>query len=356
MNEILPGHVQEFVRKCQDKNLSPASIHRLTTMLSAIFSNALLNQVIFIHPCKGVVLPRIGRKPLKVITPEEFDAFFAHIEGEVFRLLVETKIESGLRWGELTELRPKDLDRQTQILTVSRAVVQLTSKFHPEGGRFLVKDYPKDGEFRRLKLSRHLVLKIAAFVLANGIGDDDLLFQMPGPNPNVPIPPPPVPPDGQEFGLTEPNANGRRYRHGTTTAYTNGRCRCAYCRAAFAHYRAKRRALGKDDPRSRRRIDTDGHIPQEWFRTNIWHPAREKADLPDDITPRVLRHAHASWLLAGGADLMVVKERLGHASITTTQRYLHTLPDADDSALTALDNIRGRSKSRTPNPKALQAQ
>ncbi|MCW2940301.1 MAG: putative Tyrosine recombinase xerD, partial [Actinomycetia bacterium] len=38
-----------------------------------------------------------------------------------------------------------------------------------------------------------------------------------------------------------------------------------------------------------------------------------------------MRHAHASWLLAGGADLQVVKERLGHASISTTEKYLHTL-------------------------------
>jgi integrase-like protein len=46
-----------------------------------------------------------------------------------------------------------------------------------------------------------------------------------------------------------------------------------------------------------------------------------------------LRHAHASWLLAGGADLQVVKDRLGHANISTTAIYLHTLPDADETAL-----------------------
>ena len=53
-----------------------------------------------------------------------------------------------------------------------------------------------------------------------------------------------------------------------------------------------------------------------------------------------LRHAHASWLLAGGADLQVVKERLGHANISTTAIYLHTLPDADETALVALDKMR----------------
>jgi integrase len=51
----------------------------------------------------------------------------------------------------------------------------------------------------------------------------------------------------------------------------------------------------------------------------VWRPACEAAGLAD--TPRFhdLRHSHASWLLAGGADLQVVKERLGHASIVTTQ-------------------------------------
>ncbi len=53
-----------------------------------------------------------------------------------------------------------------------------------------------------------------------------------------------------------------------------------------------------------------------------------------------LRHSHASWLLAGGADLQTVRERLGHQSITTTEKYLHTLPTADTTALIALNRIR----------------
>ena len=53
-----------------------------------------------------------------------------------------------------------------------------------------------------------------------------------------------------------------------------------------------------------------------------------------------LRHAHASWLLAGGADPQVVRERLGHAKIPATQGYLHTLPDAGQAALAAPGKIR----------------
>jgi hypothetical protein len=61
-----------------------------------------------------------------------------------------------------------------------------------------------------------------------------------------------------------------------------------------------------------------------------------------------LRHAHASWLLAGGADLQVVKQRLGHGSLRTTEKYLHTLPDADETALEALSKMRnGRPSEPT---------
>ena len=59
------------------------------------------------------------------------------------------------------------------------------------------------------------------------------------------------------------------------------------------------------------------------------------------MTPHDMRDAHASWLLAGGADIQVVKERLGHASISTTEKYLHALPGADQAALKALDVTRG---------------
>jgi integrase/recombinase XerD len=52
-----------------------------------------------------------------------------------------------------------------------------------------------------------------------------------------------------------------------------------------------------------------------------------RVDLAERVSPHVLRHSCATHMLARGADIRVVQELLGHASIATTQRYTKVSPE-----------------------------
>ncbi len=269
MGRILPTEIQRWVSTATDpegSGLSAASVRKYHTMLSSIFERALRDRVVTFNPCEHTELPKVVKKKARTLTPIEYDAILTALPAQ-HRLMVETAINTGLRWGELVALKPRHLNLDKHTLTVEETIVEVSKKNSPTGMRMLTKAYPKDNEPRTMALPQGLVAQLAHHIAERGLGPDDLLFPT---------------------------------RDGTP-------------------------------------------ISRNTFRTRTWLPAVEASGVDFDVRVHDLRHAHASWLLAGGSDLQSVMDRMGHAQITTTQKYLHALPDADQKNLDALDRVRGRS-------------
>ena len=265
---IKPSTAQGWVSHAVELGLSPRSIAKYHTMLHSVFARAVRDRMLAFNPCAATELPKVVLRKARILTPAEFELLLAEIPDR-FYVLVQTAIETGLRWGELAALRPRHIDFLRRTITVQETIVEVSPKDSPTGQRMIVKPYPKDDEPRTLRVSDALLQSISARIAALDLDRDDLLFP--------------------------------------STEHAGG------------------------DPLSR-----------ATFNTRYWRPAVTRAGIDFPVRMHDLRHAHASWLLAGGADLAAVMERMGHAQIMTTQKYLHTLPDADDKALAAFEAVQGR--------------
>ena len=233
----------------------------------------MVDRVVTFNPCAHTELPKRVKKKTRTLTPEEYAAILAALPQQ-HQLMVETDINTGLRWGELIALKPRHLDLETGDLTVEETIVEISLKSSPTGKRMLTKPYPRDKEPRTMALPPELVAQLADWISQRRPKPGDLLFAT---------------------------------REGTP-------------------------------------------ISRNTFRTRVWRPAVQASGVDFDVRVHDLRHAQASWLLAGGSDIKSVMDRMGHAQITTTQKYLHTLPDADQKNLDALNRMPRPTKEPPEQP------
>ena len=106
----------------------------------------------------------------------------------------------------------------------------------------------------------------------------------------------------------------------------------SYAIAAVEAYLVRARPLLSENgcPRSRRVrcfLNARGGPLSRQSAWAVLRAAAERAGLRGDLSPHTLRHSFATHLMEGGADVRVVQELLGHASVTTTQIYTRVTVD-----------------------------
>ncbi len=85
-------------------------------------------------------------------------------------------------------------------------------------------------------------------------------------------------------------------------------------------------------------VERRHHLSDTAFQRSIKEAARQ-AKIDKRVTPHVLRHCFATHLLEGGTDIRNVQDLMGHAKITTTQRYLHVMRKPGLGVRSPLDRL-----------------
>lgn len=121
-----------------------------------------------------------------------------------------------------------------------------------------------------------------------------------------------------------------------------------YAVAALGAYLTRGRpSLARDGSRGAVFLNQRGGRLTRQGATNIVQDAAAKAGIERRVTPHMLRHSFATHLLEGGADVRVVQELLGHASLATTQVYTLVTDDRlRDVYFDAHPRARARPKAR----------
>ncbi len=147
------------------KGKSATVVIRAHGVLLSVLDVALRDRRIAHNPAKGVSLPRKKRKPHQYLTHEEVEALAAAAGGERSTVVLVAAY-TGLRWGELTGLRVRDVDMLRRRLQVNENAVRVGAEVHVGS--------PKTHELRSVGFPRFLALPIAH--LCEGKQRSDLLF------------------------------------------------------------------------------------------------------------------------------------------------------------------------------------
>ena len=336
---------RNYITVLEEEGRSANTIRQAKVVLCAMFGMAVADGYVDYNPFHDVKIPRVpGRRAIKVATPEQYLTVRARLPNKPSQVFSTLLVSSGLRFCEAVGLQPDDFDFEAGILEVARSVVKVSREHHPQGKTFLVRDYTKNGQTRRLKLDRAVVELVRGHVAEHGVGEREVIFPA-----ELVVPPPqrtkPRLTEEQVRALGEcESVNGRVYAHGTLGGYVTAKCRCEGCRQWARDYqrerlRVQQAASGPARRRWEKSRDPDEPYLEKELWDRIWARAVTDSGIPFKPTAYQVRHTHASWLIDAGENPKAVMHRLGQADLRTTARYVHVLDETGESAARRFEGL-----------------
>lgn len=316
---ITKRDVRSLFEDLLQKGVSPSTVSHIKIALGSAFRPLVQDEQMPANPTHGVRVKVSQADPFVILEPDDFKKIVTNLPTEGAKLFAQFLIVSGCRFGEATELRVKDFNFKSKEVSIRRTVCDL-GKLSNNGERFLIVSTTKNNHKRTVVLSETLLKDVKAFIATKLLLNNDLLFG------DSTIAVGKLISTGSSLKRTKSTykVEDRVFRHSTAYSYNVGKCRCDLCKQAIRDYRTQYR---KDVSKGKGRLDQkkeSRHLSRAKWRT-IWNEAIEKSGIGWYPRTHDLRHANATQLLSLGVNVHEVKERLGHQSITTTERYLHRI-------------------------------
>lgn len=121
-------HCQNFVDELRNKDMNPAYIRNIVTVLHAALDKAVMDGIISINPAQKLTLPKVKRKEPVTMDDETQEAFLRAVEGTPYQNVFLCALYTGSRPSEALGVRWKDIDKKTGEITISGQLARQTAQ------------------------------------------------------------------------------------------------------------------------------------------------------------------------------------------------------------------------------------
>lgn len=121
--DVRPLDVQSIYTAMRDRGLSARTIRYAHAVLSSAFKQAVRWNMLAHNPCAAVELPRMERKEMQALTPDEVGRFLAKATDDEFGVLFAFALATGMRPEEYLALKWSDIDLENRTSMVTRTIV-----------------------------------------------------------------------------------------------------------------------------------------------------------------------------------------------------------------------------------------